>query len=976
MSDSRGSTTTVLLERESALEQATAALRRAAAGQGSSLVVQGPMGVGRSAFLDSLATLAREQGHLLLRAQASAAEEWFRLGVVRQLVDSLRAIAPPEDFARWLRKAAGSLPGGTPAAVPPDGPVTTRPPWSALTWQQAPRWLAALLGSITEDRPVVLMVDDLQWTDTESLRALALPLVQRARRPVLFVFSVLPGDVRGNRQHVRDLLAPSPGTAGPSCDAGSHACADPPHHRTVELSALGPDSVRLLVEQAFRETTDAAFLDTVSVRSGGNPLLLRTLLDEAHYLRLRPTEAHAAVAATLRPERVRQRLDAFFRSQPDHVRRAAYALTVLGTAADAPFVAHLAELDDAGLSEAIDVLRRAGLVDPRECRLTSGTVLRDLLEENMPAEERTAMRGVAAELLHRTGHPAELAAEQLMGAISLHGPEAAQILRTAADSALRRGSPRDAARYLRRALLDSSLSGRDRALLLIDLATAERSFATAASLRHVVEAVPLLDSVRERADAIARLGPLQMDPPAFRIDTIRAAVAEELGRSGTDDWVERELALRLEAREHILSAQDPAHIQRALRRFRDLGPSPRLATTGERELVTSLMHIAFVANAAPAEQLTRLCTRLLEQEPPTPEHVHTTVPLVVNILSGAEQVEGAANWLREANRLAQRRGGDVEQAVIRCEQALVALADGQRAYAQEKIIQADALAGPETSGLPTVCAAVLAIVAMNTGRPELAEQILTQHRLHAENQHLAALLHVARGSLAARRDEPRTALDHYRTAGRHTERIGWLNPVVLPWSSCVALMHHRLGEHEDAVAAAQLEVGRSRAWGSDSRLGRSLIVLGRVTPGRQGPEVLEEAVALLEKGSNTYDLCRALYALATRQETSRSRRASALERVQQLVEEHDIPELADKVRGKLTKKAGNYGRAGIRLTPSERKVARLAATGLSNSEISGQLGTSSRMVEKHLTNSYRKLGITGRPELRAALKKLDGEQPS
>ncbi len=964
----------MLLERESALAQAAAALRRAEEGQGSSLVVQGPMGVGRSAFLGSVSDLTRERGLLLLKAQASAAEECFRLGVVRQLVDSLRAIAPREDFARWLHKATALLPDGTSTALPPDDPDAGRPPWSALTWEQAPRWLAALLGSITEDRPVVLMVDDLQWADTESLQALALPLAQCARRPILFVFSVLPGDVHGNRQHVRDLLAPSTCTAGPFTDPGPCACADHPHHRTLELSALGIDSVRLLVEQALREPSEAVFVETVSARSGGNPLLLRTVLDEAHYLRLRPTAAHAAVAATLRPERARQRLDAFFRSQPDHVRRAAYALTVLGTAAEAPFVAHLAELDAVGLTEAIEVLRRAGLVGPRDCRLTSGTVLCDLLEEHMPAEERTAMRGVAAELLHRTGHPAELAAEQLMGAISLHGPEAVGILRTAADSALRRGSPRDAARYLRRALLDSSLSGRDRAVLLIDLATAERSFATAASLRHVVEAVPLFDSVRERADVVARLGPLQMDPPAFRIDTIRAAVAEELGRSGSGDWVERELALRLEAREHILSAQDPEHIRRALRRFRDLGPSPRLATTGERELVTSLMHIAFVANAVPADQLTGLCTRLLEQEPPTPEHVHTTVPLAVNILSGAGQVEGAANWLREANRLAQRRGGDVEQAVIRCEQALVALADGHRAYAQAKVIQADALAGPETSGLPTVCAAVLAIVAMNTGRPELAEQILVQHRLHAENQHLAALLHVARGSLAARRDEPRAALDHYRTAGRHTEGIGWLNPVVLPWSSCVALMHHRLGEHQEAVAAAELEVGRYRAWGSDTRLGRSLIVLGRVTPGQRGTEVLEEAVTLLEKGSNNYDLCRALYALAVRREVRPGRRTSALERARQLLEEHDMPELAEKVRGISGKETGKTGTSGKRLTPSERKVARLAATGLSNSEISGQLGTSSRMVEKHLTNAYRKLGISGRPELGTALKRLDGGQ--
>lgn len=966
----------MLLERESALAQATAALRRATTGQGSLLVVRGPMGVGRSAFLECLSTLTHEQGILLLRAQASAAEEKFRLGVVRQLVDSLRAVTPPEQIAELLRQAADALPEGTSPPVPHDDAVAGRPPWSALTWQQAPRWLAALLASVAEDRTVVLMVDDLQWADIDSLQALALPLAQRARRRILFVFSELPGDVRGSRQHVRDLLAPLDDATAADTAEQPHAPAAEEHDQVLELSALGRSSVRLLVEKTLGDTTDAVFVDTMATRTGGNPLLLRTVLDEAHYLRLRPTAADAAVAAALRPERVRQRLDTFLRSQPDHVRRTAYALTVLGSAADTRSVARLAELDIAGLTESLDVLRRVGLADPRACRLTSGTVLRDLLEENMPVEERTAMRGVAAELLHRTGHPAELAAEQLMGAISLRGPEAVRILRTAADSALRRGSPRDAARYLRRALLDSSLSGHDRARLLVDLATAERSFATAASLRHVVEAMPLLASVRERGEAIVRLGPLQMDPPTFRIDTIRAAVADELRRSGAQDGAEHELALRLEAREHVASAQDPRHIERALRRFRDLGPTPALTTTGERELVSSLMHIAFVANAAPAQQLTTLSTRLLEREPPTPEHVHSTVPLVVNILAGAGQVEGAAHWLREANRLAQRRGSDVEQAVIRCEQALVALADGHRAYARDKIIQADALAGPETGGLPTVCAAVLAIVAMNTGQPELAEQILTQHRLHAENQHLAAILHVARGSLAARRDDPRTALDHYRTAGRRTEQIGWLNPVVLPWSSCVALMHRRLGEHEEAMAAAQLEVDRYRVWGSESRLGRSLIILGRVTAGRPGIEALDEAVALLTKGNNGYDLCRALYALATHQETQRNRRSATLKRALEVATDHDLPRLAEHIRGKLAEKPGRAEAPGVRLTPSEHKVARLAAGGLSNSEISSQLGTSSRMVEKHLTNSYRKLGISGRPELHAALKRLDKERQS
>ncbi|MFI1510759.1 AAA family ATPase [Streptomyces sp. NPDC020597] len=963
----------MLLERESALAQATAALCRTEGGQGSLLVVRGPLGVGRSTFLESVAAISRDQGFVLLRAQASAAEERFRLGVVGQLMDSLRGIAVPDDMARRLRQSNVLPRESASGAAPADGALSAAPWWSELSPQQAPNWLAALLNSISEARPTVLMVDDLHLADTGSLQALSLAVAQRARRRVLFVFSVLPGDVRVRRPHVRDLLAPGECAAEPNAVGAlrsRHETAD----QTLELSTLGLDSVRLLVEKTLGDAPDAAFVETVAVRSGGNPLLLQAVLDEAQYLRLRPTATDAAVAATLRPELLRRRLDSYLRSQPDHVRRSAYALALLGAAADEHFVARLAELDEGGGAQAVEVLRHAGLVDQRACRLTSGTVLRDLVEENMPAEERTAMRGVTAELLHRTGHPAELAAEQLMAVISLRGPEAVQILLTAADSALRRGSPRDSARYLRRALLDSSLSGQDRARLLVDLATAERSFATAAALRHAMEAAPLLESVHERADAMLRLGPLQMDPPSLRINVIRAAISDELRHGVTEDWVERELVLRLEAREHILSAQDPTHIRRALRRFRDLGPSPRLATKGERELLTSLMHIAFVANAVPAEQLARSCTQVLEQEAPTPEHVHTTAPFAVNILAGAEQTAGAASWLREANRLAHRRGGDVEQAVIRCEQALIALADGHRAYARDKIVQAEALAGPETGGLPTVCAAVLAIVAMHTHKPELAEQLLTQHRLHAENQYLTALLHMARGTLAARRDEPRTALGHYRTAGRHIEQIGWENPAVLPWSSCAALMHHRLGEHEEAVNAAQSEVNRARVWGSPTPLGRSLVVLGRVTSGRRGSELLEEAVTALEEGNNGYELLRGLYALATHPDTQRNRRSTALGRAHGLAHEHDVPELAKKICTKLTEGTRKSKNPGSRLTPSERRVARLASTGLSNAEIANQLGTSSRMVEKHLTNSYRKLGISGRPELAKALSRADAEQ--
>ena len=55
------------------------------------------------------------------------------------------------------------------------------------------------------------------------------------------------------------------------------------------------------------------------------------------------------------------------------------------------------------------------------------------------------------------------------------------------------------------------------------------------------------------------------------------------------------------------------------------------------------------------------------------------------------------------------------------------------------------------------------------------------------------------------------------------------------------------------------------------------------------------------------------------------------------------------------------------LTSSERRVAQLAAAGLSNREIAQTLFVTARTVEGHLTHAYQKLAITSREQLPAAL---------
>jgi DNA-binding NarL/FixJ family response regulator len=55
------------------------------------------------------------------------------------------------------------------------------------------------------------------------------------------------------------------------------------------------------------------------------------------------------------------------------------------------------------------------------------------------------------------------------------------------------------------------------------------------------------------------------------------------------------------------------------------------------------------------------------------------------------------------------------------------------------------------------------------------------------------------------------------------------------------------------------------------------------------------------------------------------------------------------------------------LTPSERRVAEMAAEGPTNREIAQALFITQRTVEVHLTSIYRKLGISSRSQLAAAL---------
>lgn len=153
---------------------------------------------------------------------------------------------------------------------------------------------------------------------------------------------------------------------------------------------------------------------------------------------------------------------------------------------------------------------------------------------------------------------------------------------------------------------------------------------------------------------------------------------------------------------------------------------------------------------------------------------------------------------------------------------------------------------------------------------------------------------------------------------------------------------------------------------------------GVLEGGIGGLERLREAVAVLEASPAKLELARALVDLgvALRHASERSAAREPLRRGLDLAHRCGATVLAGRARDELVVAGGRPRRlllSGVdALTASERRVAQLAATGLSNREIAQALFVTTRTVEVHLTHAYRKLGIRTRQELPRVLEGTSG----
>ncbi len=181
-----------------------------------------------------------------------------------------------------------------------------------------------------------------------------------------------------------------------------------------------------------------------------------------------------------------------------------------------------------------------------------------------------------------------------------------------------------------------------------------------------------------------------------------------------------------------------------------------------------------------------------------------------------------------------------------------------------------------------------------------------------------------------------------------------------------------MGRTAEALALVEEELELARGWGAPSAVGHTLTVLGTLQR-EAGIETLREAIAVLEPSTARLEHAKALAALgsALRRRRQPTEAREPLRRALELAAVCGADGLAEHVRSELyatgTRPRNDAMSGPDSLTPSERRVADLAAGGQTNRDIAQALFVTPKTVEVHLSNTYRKLGIRSRRELPAAL---------
>ncbi len=784
-----------------------------------------------------------------------------------------------------------------------------------------------VLQLLSERGPILIAIDDVQWLDPSSSRALAFALRRLdASRVSLLLARRLAEDAQ--QSEVEQAVGQG----------------------RVRHLVVGPLSVGAL-HRFLRDRVDGPFarqtLLRIHERSGGNPffaLELARVLDT----NVDPLEPFP-VPETLE-ELVRTRIDEL----PTATRQALALASALGTPSESILERAGVAADALGPAFAANVIERDNGTIRFTHPLLSSVLYQDLGEERRGVHELVAGivddpllharhvalstespdTGVAAVL----GDAARLAADR--GASAFAAELAEQALRLTPpdnrDERHRRGLAAarahlvagewTRARTIGNELLAETESGPVRAETLLLLAEFE----------HDDLAVPVLaEALREASSHPAlqarvrlRLAWAERFRRGFPAALEGMRVALELADRLDDD------VLRFEALEHLYwlgsmvgDAETPAYGARA----RDLATAAddaRLLRQAN-SLVSGMLFTSGNIDAA-RDVLERECREWQERD-------ELFSAQVLGQLSWVELWGG--RWALAADYAARARDVNVQYGVERNQDYVP-----------------------------------ITWIAAHRGLLELAQQESERALKLCEEQigFHPPLLEAVPGLVALWRGDAATAAERLGEADRQAAALGWGAPHARPWTADYAEALLELGRIDDAVRVIDL-------WEADAtRLARER-VLAQVTRCRglvaaargdveQALSLLEQAVARHEEVGDSFGRARALLALGIVLRRARQKRAAreAIAAALRGFEELGASTWVAKARDEVASIGGRTREEG--LTAAERRVAVLVAAGRTNREVAAELFLGERTVAGHLTRVYAKLGVRSRTELARRLR--------
>jgi DNA-binding CsgD family transcriptional regulator len=879
------------------------------AGESRVLVVHGEPGVGKTALLEYLA--ARAAGCRVLRVSGVESEMELAFAGLHQLCAPLlgRLGVLPGPQREALRTAFGMS----------EGPAPDR-------FLVGLAVLGLLAGAAVE-RPVVCLVDDAQWLDCASAQVLAFVARRLGAESVGLVLSarVADGELAGLPE--------------------------------LEVKGLPERDARALLDAALPGPVDARVREQIVAETRGNPLALLELPRAA-------TPAHLAGGFGL-PGALAGRIEDSFRRRVDALPAQARRLLLLAAAdptGDPVLVWRAAGRLGIG-TQGAGPAAEAGLAEFGARVRFRHPLVRSAVYGSAPARDRQEVHRALADATDPQADPDRRAWHRAQAAA---GPdeEVAVELEESAGRAQARGGLAAAAAFLERAALLTPDPARraGRTLAAAQASLRAGAFGNALELLATAEAGPLDELQGARADWLRGQiafasgpgsdAPLLLLKAAKRLEPLDPGLARE---TYLDAWQAALFA------GHLAGGGDLEEVSRTAWAL----PPPERPPRAADLLLDGLTLLVTDGPAAAVPVLRQAINTFAYPDVPVAERLRW---------SWMAQAASLPLWDGEGWRLIvpplqfARDAGALDQLPILLNiRAVAAALKGDLAAAASLIAEADA--AREATGARLVAYAAMVLAAVRGSQAEavpLIEATLEQAAAAGQGaavtwaHWVAAILYNGLGRY-------QEALASARQAAGY--KLVHLSMWALPELVEAAARTGNTGLAADALdqLSEWTQAGRTD-WG----LGVETRSRALLSDGEAADRLYREAIDRLGQTGMRPDLARThlLYGEWLRRQRRRSDARTQLRTARQMLDAIGMEAFAERARRELLAAGGTARRrsvtARVELTAQEAQIARLAADGLSNSEIGTRLFLSPRTVQYHLGKVFTKLDITSRNQLSRA----------